>query len=235
VEIDPESQIVSRPVTLEFWCRQEDVPMRKLLVGLLLSFVAVTSTVSIAGAQDEATPAPLGAANCTVEPIDPDAYNAAIAEATPPLPQPMVAVGEPADKTTIAAVTDAIEQSVACTNIGDLGRLLAVIDPAYAPTLLGVPFADVPAAVEAAAATSNSTGPATPLVDDYDSGGLVSSLLEVTDVVVLPDGRAAAVATVQRVGMPATTFTIYLRFDEAENRYIITSYTFHPQDATPTA
>lgn len=209
--------------------------MRAKLIASLLCLIAILTTGSIAQAQDSATPTPLGAESCTVDPIDPDAYNAAIAEATPPLPQPIDAAGETADDATVAAVTDAIEQSVACTNIGDLGRLLAVIDPAYAPTLLGVPYADVPAAIEAAAASSNAAGPATPLVDDLDQGGLVSSILSITDIVVLPDGGAAAVATVQRVGYPATTFTIYLRFDAAENRYIITSYTFHPEAATPVA
>lgn len=209
--------------------------MRAKLTVSVLCVIAVLATGSLVRAQDVATPAPLGAESCTVDPIDPDAYNAAIAEATPPIAQPVDAVGDPADEATAAAVTEAIEQSVACTNIGDLGRLLAVIDPAYAPTLLGVPNADVPAAIEAAAASSNAAGPATPLVDDYDQGGLVSSILGITDIVVLPDGGAAAVATVQRVGYPATTFTIYLRFDAAENRYIITSYTFHPEAATPVA
>lgn len=206
----------------------------KIVTSMMFSIVALLSLPSLT-AHAQATPTPLGADRCIVAPIDPDAYNAAIAAATPPVSQPVVAEGQPADDATVAGVTDAIEQSVACTNIGDLGRLLAVIDPAYAPTLLGVPLEDVPAAVEAAAAISTLAGPATPLVDDYDNGGLVSSLLSVTDIVVLPDGGAAAVATVQRVGMPATTFTIYLRFDTAENRYIITNYTFHPVEATPTA
>jgi hypothetical protein len=205
-----------------------------ILRGLIVSIASI-ALVSTAAAQDVATPAPLGAAECTVAPIDPDSYNAAIQASTPPLAQPIVASGFPADEETIAGVTDAIQQSVACTNIGDLGRLLAVIDPAYAPTLLGVPFADIPAAVEAAAATSNLAGPATPLVDDLDQGGLVSSLLGISDIVELEDGTSAAVATVQRIGYPATTFTIYLRYDETEGRYIITNYTFHPLEATPTS
>jgi hypothetical protein len=206
--------------------------MRVKLIATLLCAFGLLMTGSLVRAQ-EATPAPLGAANCTVDPIDPDAYNAAIAEATPPLQQPIEAVGQPADEATVAAVTDTIQQSVACTNIGDLGRLLAVIDPAYAPTLLGVPNADVPAAVEAAAAASNAAGPATPLVDDFDQGSLVSSILSIKDIVVLDDGRVAAVTTIQRVGFPASTFTIYLRLNPDTNSYIITYYTFHPDAATP--
>jgi hypothetical protein len=209
--------------------------MRMLRMGFVLGMCGAFALAPAVFAQDEATPAPLGAESCTVDPIDPIAYNAAIAEAIPPLPSAPFPTGEPADEATVEAVTDVIQQSVACTNIGDLGRLLALLDPAYAPTLLGVPYAEVPAAVEAAAAASVSTDPATPLVDDVDAGGLVSSLLGVTDVLVLPDGQVAAVATVQRVGMDPSTFTIYLRMDEAVGRYIITTYAFHYPAATPAA
>jgi hypothetical protein len=201
--------------------------MRKLLFGSVAALLAVISMAGIGHAQDSATPAPLGADRCTVDPIDAAAYNAAIAASVPPLQQPANPVGTPADEATVAAVTDVIEQSVACTNIGDLGRLLAVLDPAYAPILLGVPYGDVPAAVEAAAATSISSGPATPLVDDYDQGSLVSTIESITDVIALEDGRVAAVATIKRADYPATTFTIYLRFDTEQQRYIITYYTLH--------
>jgi hypothetical protein len=200
-----------------------------------LAFIGSAIATSAAHAtQDAATPAPLGAASCTVDPIDPTTYNAAIQKATPPLPQPVVATGKPADQATVDAVTDTIKQSIACTNIGDLGRLLAVIDPSYAPTLLGVPYADVPAAVVAAAKTSQASN-ATPLVDDVDHQGLVSSLIGVTNVVVLDDGQVAAVAAISRQGFPVSVATIYLRNDPDQGRYIITNYSFHPATATPAA
>lgn len=199
---------------------------------VLLAAFLVTPSVM---AQDAATPAPLGAAECTVDSIDPATYNAAILAGVPPLHQPENAQGTPADNATIGAVTDTIKQSIACTNIGDLGRLLAVLDPAYAPTLLGVPYQDVPAAVEAAAKTSASSGAATPLVDDVDHEGLVSSLLGVSDVVVLEDGQVAAVATISRQGFPVSVATIYLRNDPTQGRYLITNYSFHESLATPAA
>jgi len=123
---------------------------------LLVLFATMAFTPAVM-AQDAATPALLGAADGTVDPdpIDPSTYIAVIAAATPAPPLPATAKGTPADAATIAAVMDTMRQSVACTNAGDLGRLLALIDPAYAPTLLGVPNDKVPAAVEAAAKTSS--------------------------------------------------------------------------------
>jgi len=198
--------------------------VRLLRTGLLFAFLALIAVTPSVTAQ-EATPTPLGAEHCTVDPIDPDAYNAAIMASIPPMAADPNPTGTPADDATVAAVTDTIEQSIACTNIGDLGRLLAVIDPAYAPTLLGVALKDVPAAVEAAAATSVHDVPATPLVDDIDQGALVSRLLGVENVQVLDNGQVSAQATVQRLGYPVFQVTIYLRMDESLGRYIITNYT----------
>lgn len=201
-----------------------NLPRRLVLTTVALMTLGTVATTPIA-AQD-ATPTPLGGEHCTVDPIDPDAYNAAILEGIPPLHLSVNPEGTPADEATIAGVTDTIDQSIACTNIGDLGRLLAVIDPAYAPTLLGVPYGDVPAAIEAAAKTSD-VEVATPLVDDIDHEGLVSSLLGVTNVVDLSDGSVAAVATISRQGFPTTEATIYLRYNDDADRYLIINYSFH--------
>jgi hypothetical protein len=55
-------------------------------------------------------------------------------------------------------------------------------------------------------------------------------------VQVLEDGRVSAETTLQRTGMPATTFTVYLRFDDEVGRYLITTYAFHyAMPATPPA
>ena len=89
--------------------------------------------------------------------------------------------------------------------------------------------------MEAAAKTSESSGAATPLVDDVDHEGLVSSLLGVSDVVVLEDGQVAAVATISRQGFPVSVATIYLRNDPTQGRYLITNYSFHESVATPAA
>lgn len=209
--------------------------MRLARLGFILLMIATFGVARGVTAQDATPSTVFSEATCTVDPIDPDTYNAAIAAATPPVEQPIEAIGDPVSDEVATAVIDTIVQSVSCTNAGDLGRLLAVIDPAYAPTLLGVPTEDIPAAVEAAAASSVSTDPATPLVDDVDGEGLVSQILRITDIVDLGDGKVAAVTTIQREGFPPTTFTIYFQWSDEADRYIITWYTFHPEDATPAA
>jgi hypothetical protein len=210
--------------------------MRRLILSVITSVIVASTAVIPAAAQEEPAVDPAAAAQCTVEPIEPDAYNAAILESIPPLPASTTPQGEPADEVTVEDVTEVINQSVACTSAGDLGRLLAVIDPAYAPTLLGVPYGDVPAAVEAAAATSEQSGQATPLVDDVDQGSLVTTLESVSNVIVLENGQVAAEAVLVREGFPPATATIYLEMDEDAGRYIIVNYAFHEGEepvATP--
>lgn len=212
--------------------------MRMLIGALVLALLPTLAVApSMAAVAPDATPAPLGAADCTVDPIDPDAYTAAIAAATPPPPLPGTPTGTPADDATVAGVTEAIKQSIACTNAGDLGRLLAVIDPSYAPIILGVPNDQVPAAVEAAAKTSAASGPATPLVDDLDNTSLVSNLISVTNVTQLPEdffhGLVSAEVKISRPGIGTVTATVYFR--KEGYHYIITQYVYTQQAATPAA
>ncbi len=202
---------------------------------VLLTLLALAPGLA---AQEASTPAPLGAADCTVDPIDPATYSAAIAAATPAPPLPVTATGgTPADDATVAAVTDTMRQSIACTNAGDLGRLLALIDPSYAPTILGVPNNQVDAAVQAAAETSAVAASSTPLVDDLDGTSLQSTLLSVTDIVVLPEeffhGQVSAVVTIDRPDISTVTATVYLR--QEGDRYIITNYVYQSIPATPSA
>ena len=205
--------------------------------GVLLLLLTLLHDPSMTAAQTTATPAPLGAADCTVDPIDPDAYTAAIAASTPAPPLPSVPQGTPADPATVAAVTDTIRQSIACTNAGDLGRLLALIDPSYAPTILGVPNNQVPAAVAAAAQSSQTAAAATPLTDDLDNTSLQSTLLSITDIEVLPEsffhGQVSAQVVISRPGISTVSATVYLRPEGG--RYIITNYVYQTGPATPAA
>ncbi|HEU0164534.1 MAG TPA: hypothetical protein VFQ54_05770, partial [Thermomicrobiales bacterium] len=57
------------------------------VVSLVFIGSAIATSAAAATAQDAATPAPLGAESCTVDPIDPTTYDAAIQKAIPPLPQ----------------------------------------------------------------------------------------------------------------------------------------------------
>jgi hypothetical protein len=208
---------------------------KSFLLAVILTLGIGSQTVA---AQD-ATPEILGAAQCTVDPIDPDAYIAAVAAATPAPPLPSVPQGTPADAATVAAVTDTMRQSVACTNAGDLGRLLALIDPSYAPTLLGVPNDAIPAAVQAAADSSAAVAvDATPLVDDLDNTLLTSRIISISDVMVLPQefygGLVSLKIVIERPDIAMVTATVYLREDAG--RYIITNYVYDMTFvATPTS
>ncbi len=226
--LSPESSFSASPhISIHRWST----------VGAMLALLALLAFVPSTMAQDTATPAPLGAADCTVDPIDPATYSAAIAAATPAPPLPVNAPGTPADEATVAAVTDTMRQSIACTNAGDLGRLLALIDPSYAPTILGVPNNQVDAAVQAAAETSAVAASSTPLVDDLDGTSLQSTLLNVTDIVVLPEeffhGQVSAIVTIDRPDISTVTATVYLR--QEGDRYIITNYVYQSIPATPGA
>lgn len=209
--------------------------MNTTRAGLTGCVLALVIAASSAMAQDAATPDALGAAECTVDPIDPEAYVATIAAATPAPPLPVNTDGVAADDATVAAVTDTMRQSIACTNAGDLARLLALIDPAYAPTILGVPFDRVDEAVRAAVTDSPGDTPATPLTDDLDGTSLQSTLLRITDITVLPDaffkGQVSAIVTIRRPGIAVVTATVYLR--EEQGRYVITNYVYHTTPTTP--
>ena len=209
------------------------------LVGtatLALLLVAVALPVA-AGAQDATpavSPAPLGAAQCTVDPIDPATYGAAAVAATPEPATGDTSASEPADDATAFAVYDTIVQSIACTNAGDLARLLAVIDPSYAQTLLGVPADQVQAAIDAAVAAAPAPGEtATPLVDDNDQSAIRSTLRGIDGIVTLPDGQVAATVQIDSPQTGPVTIVIYLRM--GEDRYLITNYVFLEPGATPEA
>lgn len=201
---------------------------------VVVQVVTLPAAVSAQDATPAAPPVALGAAECTVDPIDPARYGEAALLATPQASLPDVATGQPADADTITAVTDAIVQSIACTNAGDLSRLLAVIDPSYAPTLLDVPADQLPAALDAVVSGTPEPGaPATPLVDDNDESAISSTLLGIDDVVTFPDGQVAATVRIDSPQTGPATTTIYLRM--AGTRYVITTYVFLPSDATPAA
>ncbi len=212
-----------RPLPVTF------VPVLLMLLLLALGLPVVST------AQDgtpAAAPVALGAAECTVEPIDPARYGEAALAATPQASQPDVATGQPADPDTITAVTQAIVQSIACANAGDLARLLSVIDPSYAPTLLDVPADQLQGQLDDLAAATPGAA-ATPLTDDVDQVAAPSILLGIGDVIVFADGRVAATVDVERPETGPTTTIIYLQM--SGTRYVITSYASPTGDATPAA
>jgi hypothetical protein len=204
------------------------------VLSLLLVVLALPSAAGAQDATPASTAAPLGGGECTVDPIDPATYGAAALSATPQVATPEAATGEPANGATVFAVYDTIVQSIACTNAGDLARLLAVIDPSYAQTLLGVPADQVQAAIDAAVALSPARGgTATPLVDDNDQSAIVTRLVSIGEIVTLPDGQVAATVGIDSPQTGPVTTIIYL--SRTADRYLITNYVFVDPGATPAA
>ncbi len=209
------------------------------LVGAAILALSLTVlAVPAVGAQDgpatpAGTPSGLGAAECTVDPIDPDSYGAAAVSATPQAVTPDLATAEPVDDATAFAVFDTIVQSIACTNAGDLARLLAVIDPSYAQTILGVPADQVQAAIAAAATSPEQGATGTPLADDNVQTVTSATLLGIGDIVTLPDGEVAATVQIGDPQVGPISAIIYLRM--GQDRYLITNYVFLDPEATPAA
>lgn len=144
------------------------------------------------GATPLATPLVLGAAECTVDPIDPVSYGEAVRAATSVTDPPAYETGRPADPATTEAVSAVIRISIACTESGDMSRILAVTDPAFAPAMLGVQRADVQPEIDRAVAEAPPAGVAgPPLIEESDGREVHSTLLGIDGVVTFPDGTAA--------------------------------------------
>lgn len=144
------------------------------------------------GATPLATPIVLGAAECTVDPIDPVSYGEAVRAATSVTDPPAYETGRPADPATTEAVSAVIRISIACTESGDMSRILAITDPAFAPAMLGVQRADAQPEIDRAVAEAPPAGMAGPaLIEESDGREVHSTLLGIDGVVTFPDGTAA--------------------------------------------
>jgi len=193
---------------------------------LLVAFLLGLTLFSPVAAQDAPAGTPV-AAECTVAPIDATTYYEAVMNSVPPLQQPINPEGPAASEEIAAAVTEVIQQSVACTNAGDFARLLAVIDPSYAPALIGVPYGQFEAALHALVEGSLDATQATPMVDDVDQSELNPTIVSVTNVLDHGNGIISAVAQIESNVSFASTFTIYLRVQEATGQYVIFYYAMH--------
>ena len=199
--------------------------MKKFFALFVLALIA--ATVSSPVAAQESTPEALQPGTCSVDPVDAATYYDAVMASIPPLQQPIAPEGEAASDDVIDAVTETILQSIACTNAGDFARLLAVIDPSYAPTLIGVPYGDFEAALFALVEASLDATAATPMVDDIDQSELSSSGVWIGDVLDHGNGIVSAVATIDSDMGYSSTFTIYLRQQEETGAWVIFYYAVH--------
>jgi hypothetical protein len=178
----------------------------------------------------QATPLPVDPAECTVEPRPLDDF-IAVGVATPgvleapildlsvatPAPPPADA-GVPAEPSVIEAVTTTVNELVACLNAGDSARLFALYtDEAFALALGGGRPTD-----RAAREWANEFTTPRPLPAE-----LRQPLPIVTDVRVLPDGRAVA-------SIRAATGTSLAVFEESGGRYLFDWSYELAAPATPT-
>lgn len=202
-----------------------------LIVALALTWsVAAQDAPATPGAtpfaSPEATPVTLGAAECTVDPIDPVAYGEAVRAAVSVTDSPAIETGQPADAETVAAVTATIEGSIACSNAGDMARLLTLTDPAFGPAMLGVGREDVQPEIDRAVAESPATqgqaGP--PLIEESDGREVSATLLGIGEIVTFPDGTAAARIELDspQTGGVATA-VVHLRPTDA-GYYVVTTW-----------
>lgn len=202
--------------------------LRKLIAGLLALVIGFSMIGTVTAQEPPSEPLPPADCNA-IEPIDPVAYNEAVLASVPPLPQPQNPEGEPAGEDVVASVTEVIAQSIACTNAGDYARLMAVIDPMYAPTLIGVPYGEFPTTLTALVEASLAAVEATPMLEDIDQTVVSSELLGVSNVQVHDHGVVSAVAEIWQTAGYLSTATIYLRTQEATGNYVIFAYVFHGQ------
>ena len=190
-----------------------------LLIGTSMGTMAQKATPdAITGVPDPS--------ECTVEPRSLESFQAALATpaATAPaaLPEtPELPDGEPADAETEAAVLATLREGVACINAGQFDQLLAIYSDDAIRNLLGGVDADP-------AALFNDLSTPEPAAEDERT-----EIIEVQGVVVLPDGRVAAlILGDDHADADPASPTLFV-FVEQDGRWLIDAFIETPDDATP--
>lgn len=210
-------------------------------LALLLVAVAAFTIPVVARAQN-ATPvaSPVGSPfapapeECTVEPLTIDRLTQlmgtpvagvatdASAEASPtPFVMPE---GQEADEATVAAITAAAREYIACLNAGDYARALAL----YSDRGLRDLFAEAIANGATAQQILDSLGTAQPLPQDQQN-----LLYGVDDVRVLPDGRIAALIIGDNLAEPGPPGPALIYYVQVDGRWLIDGVVRTPDIVTP--
>ncbi len=206
--------------------------------AVIVVVVAALATPLVARAQDatpvanQIAPAP---EECTVEPITLERLTlltatpvpAAEPEASPvasPTPFAMPA-GEPADEATVAAITAAARQYIACLNAGDNARVLALYSDRGLLDLFGGAIAGGATAQQILAAL----GPAQPLPEDKRN-----LLYGIEEVRMVPDGRIAALVIGDNLAEPGPPGPALFYFFQVEGRWLVDEIVATEQIVTPT-
>ena len=206
--------------------------MRRPIVPLAALLALALVGPPLVGAQD-ATPAasPIAADACTVAPRSADELIAiwSAPAATPPpgsgaatsTPAP---AGEPADAATVAGITATARELVACANAGDAARLLALYTDAL---VAGFGPGPDQAEAEVRAVLAQPPVPVPPEARQ--------TLLGVSAVRVLPDGRVAASLAVGDPASPTPPDT-HLVFARVGDRWLVAEFSGRaPAEPAPAA
>lgn len=159
--------------------------IHRSLIALAIALALGAGLLRDTAAQ-EASPSPIPASACTVEPIPFERLTDAVASpvASPVVPEAVATPsaeleGEPADETTTAAIRGQVEILVACINAGDLLRSLTLYSDRFIGEVLG-----------GQALTQAQYDQQLALIEPRPAGVEVV-IIEFGEVVILPDGRAA--------------------------------------------
>ncbi len=195
-----------------------------------VSIIAAWAALTIAG-RTTTQPAPGGSpyppTACTVEPRTLEQYATLVANVTP-IPETFTVpaavltpgmytfgiligdppTGRPADPATAAAITDTMEQVIACHKVGDPYRLYSLFSDRLSSILAGLPGSGLP----------EELATPYPLPENQHE-----YLAAIENVQILPDGRAAALVT--RGGVddprPAPGRTQLMIFVRERGRWVI--------------
>lgn len=205
--------------------------MRRIAIlgSLLLSLLVLPA---VAAAQD-ATPDPTldvpAPEECTVAPRTVGELQTLFAAPASPIPAPAsptpvaLPTGTPVDPATAEAVTAAIRQLIACLNAGDYWRLLATYSDRYVQIFLQ-------AYIDPATGLTQETfdAYATPNPPQPERH---TALLEIGDILFLPDGRVAAVVIADDLGddlAPAQTIFYLVKNGD---RWQIDDFAYIPRES----
>ena len=172
-------------------------------------------------AQGTATPAALdvpAAEDCQVGLPPLPLFPAGVGQRAAATPAPIVTAteepfappaGATADAETVAAITATVREAIACRNAGDFLRVYALFTQDMLVALLGGPATVDPEVREVVAAGARPV-----------PGARRLALVAVSDVVLLPDGRAGALVDTENA---RRTFRdeLFFAFDAASGRWLI--------------
>lgn len=204
---------------------------------LVIFALAAFATPLVAQAQDAtpvATPLAPSPAECLVAPISAERLNSALSGTSPaataevstpvvitePIPSASPTAftmpeGTTPDDATAAAVSTAVRQYLACVNAGDFAKVLALYSDAGLRSLLSQATEQGITGDQVLA----SFGTPQPLPDDR-----VTLLYGIDEIVILPDGRAAALVVGDDLSEPGPPGPALLYFSLVEGAWLVDGF-----------